>query len=124
MRVSLLDDFAVTRFLAESVANAELSPGVPIGKRLWSLDDSNAADIDPVEIMFAVPNVDVVARKSGHRGHLWDLCRVRADMQWRTEGQGDAKGEETDATALYCPSQWALPFSIFLVPSSVGLHTR
>jgi hypothetical protein len=122
--VLLLDDFAVTRFLAESVANAGPTPGVPIGKRLCSLDDSNAAVIDPVEIMFAVPNVDVVARKSGHRGHLWDLCRVRAGIQWRTEGQGNAKAEETDATALYCSSQWALPFGIFLVFRSVGLHTR
>lgn len=102
----LLDDFATTRSLAESVANAGLATGVPIGKRLCSLDDSNAADIDPVEVMFAVPIVVVVARKSGHRRHLWDLCRVRADMQWRTNGQGNAKAEETDATALYCSSQW------------------
>ena len=114
----------MTRVLAESVANAGPAPGIPIGKRLWPLDDSNAADIDPVKIMLALPNVDVVARKSGHRGRLWDLCRIRAGMQWRTEGQGNSKAEETDATALYCPSQWVLPFGIFLVFHSVGLHTR
>jgi hypothetical protein len=122
--VLLLDDFAVTRFLAESVANAGLASGIPIGKRLCSFDASNAVVIDPVQVMFAVPDVDVIARKSGHRGHLWDPCRVRAGMQWRTESQGNAKAEQTDTTALYCSSQWTLPFGIFLVSIPAVLHTR
>jgi hypothetical protein len=89
----------VTRFLTESVANAG-PPDARIVNHLDSLAGGTGVDIDPVGVMGAVPNMDVVG-DSGHRGILWKLCRVRADMQWRTEDQGNAKAEETNATALY-----------------------
>jgi hypothetical protein len=96
----LLDDLAVTRFLAESVANSGPAPDARIVNRLWSPEGGRGVDIDPVVVVGAVSNVDIVAGGSGHRGPLRDLRRFRADMQWRTEGQGNAKAEESNATVL------------------------